>query len=260
MSTNTRSKINRLLTSQPSGVVFQSRWLTTQGYTPDLQKKYRRSGWLDSIGVGAMIRTGDQVGYEGAIYALQKQTNSTVHPGGRTALILLGKAHYLEMSAKSVVVFGGKGESLPEWFREHDWGLAVDFYCTSFLPSDLGLTELEFKTFSIGVSGAVRAMMECLYLTPRKQDLVECYQFMEGLNNLRPDQVQMMLEKCSSIKVKRLFLYMAKKSGHAWFDHLDLRNVDLGRGKRLIARNGVYIDEFRITVPRELEAHGSSDL
>jgi hypothetical protein len=27
--------------------------------------------------------------------------------------------------------------------------------------------------------------MECLYLAPEKQELAECYQLMEGLNNLR---------------------------------------------------------------------------
>lgn len=207
-----------------------------------------------------MIRTGDKVGYEGAIYALQKQSKLTIHPGGRTALAIIGKAHYLEMAAKKVVVFGCRGESLPEWFRDHDWGLTIDLYCTSFLPPNLGLSEVEFKNFSISVSGAARAMMECLYLAPKKQDLVECYQLMEGLNNLRPDQVQTMLEVCKSIKVKRLFLYMAKRSGHPWYPSLDLRKVDLGRGKRMVARNGVYVEEFEITVPHELEANGSSDI
>ncbi|MCC7307668.1 MAG: AbiEi antitoxin N-terminal domain-containing protein, partial [Acidobacteria bacterium] len=73
----TTNKINRLLTSQPSGVVFQAKWLSDQGYSGHLQKKYRQSNWLVSIGNGAMIRAGDQVGYEGAIYALQKQTGLT---------------------------------------------------------------------------------------------------------------------------------------------------------------------------------------
>ena len=59
-----------------------------------------------------------------------------IHPGGRTALSLLGKAHYLELVAKRVIVFGGKGEKLPAWFKKHDWGVAVNYYQTSFMPSD----------------------------------------------------------------------------------------------------------------------------
>ena len=94
MSIETQSKINRLLSSQPSGVVLQSNWLAAHGYSHGLQQRYRESRWLESIGQGAMIRAGDKVSYEGAIYALQEQTGSTIHPGGKTALAYLGKTHY----------------------------------------------------------------------------------------------------------------------------------------------------------------------
>ena len=256
MNTEKPTKINQLLSSQPNGVVFQSSWLTSQGYSADLQRHYRKSKWLESIGTGAMIRTADIVSYEGGIYALQKQTLYTIHPAGRTALSLLGKTHYLELSSKKATVFGGKSEKLPAWFQKHDWGITIDYYQTSFLPSDLGLVEVDFKNFSIKVSNATRAVMECLYLAPEKQELVECYELIEGLNNLRPNQVQELLEKCESIKVKRLFLYMAEKAAHSWFTYLDLKRVDLGQGKRSIVKNGVYIPKYQITIPKELEEHG----
>jgi len=256
MSTEHGTKINQLLSSQPKGVVFQSFWLAGQGYSFDLQKRYRKSRWLDSIGSGAMIRTGDVVGYEGALYALQKQSSSTIHPAGRTALSLLGKTHYLELSAKKVIVFGGKGEALPAWFKNHDWGMVIGYYQTSFLPADIGLVDFEFKNFSIKISNPVRAVMECLYLAPEKQELTECYELMEGLNNLRPNQVQDLLEKCQSVKVKRLFLYLAEKVGHDWFLYLDVKKVDLGGGKRSIVKNGIYIPKYQITVPKELEDYG----
>ena len=242
--------------SQPKGVVLQSFWLTEQGYSSDLQKRYRSSHWLESIGSGAMIRTGDAVTYEGAIYALQNQTSSTIHPAGRTALSLLGKTHYLELSTKKVTLFGGKGETLPAWFQKYDWGVAIDYHQTSFLPSAIGLVDVDFNSFSIKVSNAVRAVMECLYLAPEKQELVECYELMEGLNNLRPNQVQELLEKCQSVKVKRLFIFIAEKIGHDWFQYLDLKKVDLGTGKRSIVKNGVYIPKYQITVQKELEEYG----
>lgn len=207
-----------------------------------------------------MIRAGDQVGYEGAIYSLQKQTGSTVHPGGRTALALMGKAHYLEMASQRITLFGDKTEKLPAWFREHEWGVSVEFYPTSFLPPNLGLTELELRTFSIKVSGAARALLESLYLAPEKQDLMECYELIEGMNNLRPNQVQRLLEECRSIKVKRLFLYLAEKAGHDWFQYLDLEKVDLGKGKRSVIKGGVFVKKYQITVPKELETSGKSEL
>ncbi|WP_431210330.1 type IV toxin-antitoxin system AbiEi family antitoxin [Puia sp. P3] len=256
MSTITGSKLNRLLNSHPPGIVLLSSWMTGQGYSHDLQQRYKKSNWLRSLGAGAFIRANDKVGYEGAIYALQEQNGITVHPGGRTALALLGKAHYLELSSGQVVLFGGKGTKLPTWFKNHDWGVKVDYHETSFLPSDLGLTNVELTNFSIKVSGAARAIMECLHLAPQKQELMECFQLMEGLNNLIPKQVQTLLESCQSVKVKRLFLYMAEKADHNWFKYLDLSSVDLGRGKRGVVKNGVLIDKYEITVPRELEKYG----
>ncbi len=252
MSTDKKTKINQLLSTQPSGIVYLSSWLVKQGYSLDLQKRYRNSNWLTSIGTGAMIRSGDDVGYEGAIYALQEQAGMFVHPAGKTALSLLGKAHYLELSTKKITVFGGKNEKLPTWCLKHDWGVTLDYYSSSFLPASIGLVDVELKTFSIKVSSAARAMLECLFLVPKNQELIECYQLMEGLNNLRPNLVQNLLESCTSIKVKRLFFYLAEKTNHSWVKHLNIEKIDLGSGKRSIVKNGVYDSKFKITVPAEL--------
>lgn len=203
-----------------------------------------------------MIRAGDQVGYEGAVYALQRQTNMSVHPGGRTALSLLGKAQYLELATPRVIIFGTQGEELPAWFRQRDWGVKVEYYTTTFLPPELGLTDIELRTFSIKVSNLARALMECLYLAPEKQDLIECYELMEGLNNLRPNHVQLLLERSTSIKVNRLFLYLAEKAGHRWFSHLRTDKVKLGSGKRSVVKNGVFVEKYQVTVPKELEQRG----
>lgn len=260
MSTVKKTKINQLLSTLPTGVVLQSHWLVSRGYSLDLQKRYRQSRWLESIGKGAMVRAGDQVDYVGALYALQKQSNLFIHPGGRTALYLLGKSHYLELSGKQAVIFGGQRERLPTWFLKHDWGLKIKYHQTSFLPADVGLTEIELKNFSIKVSDTTRALLECLYLAPKNQELMECYQLMEGLNNLRPTHVQSMLEKCQSVKVKRLFLYMAEKAGHQWFQYIDVKTIDLGQGKRSIVSQGTYISKYQITVPKEFEADGKGGI
>lgn len=246
------TKINQLLNGRPNGTVLLSAWLIGQGYSADLQQRYKRNGWLNSIGAGALVRSGDQVGYEGAIYALQEQQGLTVHPGGRTALSLLGKAHYLELATTKVVVFGSRGESLPAWFKKHDWGVSVAYHRSAFLPADLGMVDVPVQSFSIKASAPARAMMECLYLAPKRQDLLECYDLMEGLNNLRPPQVQELLESCRSVKVKRLFAFMAKKAGHAWFDALDFKKIDFGSGKRSVVKNGVFDPCYQITVPKEL--------
>jgi hypothetical protein len=260
MSTENIGKINQLPHIAPPGTVLQASWLVEKGYSLDLQKRYRRSKWLSSIGTGAMVRVGDTVGYEGAIYALQQQSGFTIHPAGRTALSLLGRTHYLTLAEKKVTLFGGANERLPAWFRQHDWNVTIDYHASSFLPKGEGLMEISRGTFSIKVSNTARAVMEGLYLAPEGQDLLECYQQLENLNDLRPSSVQQLLEKCESIKVKRLFLYMAEKTGHAWFQHLDVKNIDVGKGKRSIVKNGVYVAKYQITVPKELEENDKAIL
>lgn len=260
MSTEKPSKINHLLATTPSGIVMQSFWLKEQGYSLDLQRRYRTSRWLEGIGSGAMIRSGDQVSYEGALYALQQQSGMSVHPAGRTALSFLGKTHYLELSSTKATVFGGKGEALPSWFKTHKWETKVDYHQTSFLPIDMGLTEVPRKSFMLKVSSAERAILECLYLAPQKQELLECYELLEGLNNLRPSTFQKLLEECQSIKVKRLFLFMAEKAGHEWFQYLDINKIDLGTGKRSIVKNGAYNAKYKITIPKELDQYDSKNV
>ena len=253
MSTKNKSKINSLLGTQPSGIVFCSAWLAEQGYSLDLQKRYKKSQWFDSIGTGALIRHGDQVDYLGGIYALQTQLGLSVHPAAKTALSMQGKAHYLELVTKSVQLFGGKGDNLFLWFKKRNWGVTVECKLTSFLPPDLGLVEVEHKSFKVKISSPARAILECLYLAPKSQPLMEVYELMEGLNNLRPVTVQKLLEACTSVKVKRLFLCLADRAGHKWFNYLKLDNVDLGSGKRAIVNNGVYVPKYQITVPKELK-------
>ncbi len=253
MNTFKGSKLNQLLQSVPTDTVILSSWLKERGYSADLQKVYRNSNWLESIGTGAMIRKGDQVSYEGAVFALQNQANSTIHPGGRSALSLQGKAHFLELSSTSVNLFGTVNEKLPAWFRNYDWEIDLHHYSTDFLSPNLGLVEFETKNFSFKVSNPSRAMMECLYLVPKKQSLLECYEIMEGLTSLRPSTVQQLLEDCKSVKVKRLFLYLAEKADHAWLKYIKTEQIDLGRGKRSIIQGGAYNAKYQITVHRELE-------
>lgn len=254
MNTENQSKINQLLSSQPAGTIMQSFWLKEQGYSFELQKRYRKSRWLEAIGTGALKRVNDKISYEGAIYALQKQSKLSIHPAGKTALALSGLGHFIEFTSSNVVLFGSKNENLPTWFKNYDWGTTINYHKTTFLPAEKFLQEKEFKNFSIKISSAPRAIMECLYLVPDEQDLMECFHFMESMNNVRPGVVQDLLENCKSIKVKRLFLYLAEKVNHDWFKNLEIEKLDLGNGKRSIVRNGVYNSKYKITIPNELES------
>lgn len=129
----------------------------------------------------------------------------------------------------------------------------IDFITTRFLPSDLGIIEINYKNYKVNASSPARAMLECLYLVPDRMNLLECYQIMEGLTDLNPNQVQELLESCTSIKVKRLFLYLAEKSSHNWLNSIDIKKINLGKGNRSISNNGKFIAKYQLVVPKELE-------
>ncbi|WP_320008078.1 type IV toxin-antitoxin system AbiEi family antitoxin domain-containing protein [Maridesulfovibrio sp.] len=66
---------------------------------------------------------------------------------------------------------------------------------------------------------------------------------------MRPTLTQTLLEQCNSIKAKRLYLYLARESGHRRLSRIKLDNIQLGSGKREIVENGMLDKEFNITVP-----------
>lgn len=251
MSTNNDSKLKNFLDQHQRGTVTLATWLAGIGISNDLLKKYRKSGWIESVGSGAFKRPGDNVGWQGGVYAIQHQAKLPIHVGATSALSMLGLSHYLR-SEETVFLFSPRGTSLPRWFSSYPWGPTIQHIKTSVLPEKVGLVPSEEKNFSIAISGPERAMFECLHLSPEKVDLIECYQIMEGLSNLRPKLVQELLEKCSSIKIKRLFLFMATKAQHQWLKFIDDKKIDLGTGDRSIVQGGAYNAAFHITIPKEL--------
>ncbi|GLS30746.1 type IV toxin-antitoxin system AbiEi family antitoxin domain-containing protein [Neomesorhizobium albiziae] len=53
-----------------------------------------------------------------------------------------------------MTLFGPTDARLPKWFREADWGVKVNYYRTSFLPTDLGLVEVEAGGVPLKISSA----------------------------------------------------------------------------------------------------------
>lgn len=252
MSAETERKLQKLVDLHKPGSVLLASWLDSLGISYGLQRRYRKSGWLEAMGRGVFKRPKDEVSWQGALHALQSQAGLKVHAGALTALSLQGLAHYMRLQRETVYLFSPPAITLPSWFRRHDWGISISHVRTSFLPSDLGLASLRQGAFANRISSPERAILECLYLAPNRFDLMECHQLMTGLANLRPGLVQELLEACRSIKVKRLFLYLADKAGHQWFKFLDREKLDLGKGDRTIVKGGVYVADFGIVIPEEL--------
>jgi len=248
-----KTKINRLIQTTPKGLILLSTWLALKSYPYELQQRYRKGGWLKSIGKGAMVKTGDSLVLSGAISALQKQANLDIHIGGRSALELSGVAHYLQVNSEEITLFTENRSSLPLWFTDNQWDRKPKIFSVSlFKEGKTGLTEYQDGELTMNISGTARAMMECLSLSPNQFPLIEAYELMEGLVTLRPTQVQTLLEQCKSVKVKRLFLYFAERAGHSWFKYIDTQSIDLGSGVRSLFNEGAFVSKYQLVLPKEL--------
>ncbi len=253
MRNQTKSKINRLISQWPRGAPATASYLNAQGFSHDLLTKYKKSGWVQSFGRGAYILSGDKVEWPGALYTLQTQLGLDLHPGGKTSLELKGYAHYLPAGQRTLFLFGRQGLVLPTWFKGDRLGVEIALIRTNLFPagSELGLSEFKEKDLILKISAPERAAMEMLHLVPARVGFDEAFLIMENLATLRSEMVQKLLPMCRSIKVRRLFMFMAEKHGHPWVSDLDVSRFDLGKGKRMIVPKGSFDRKYRITVPKE---------
>ena len=219
--------------------------------------KTKISGWLEPFGRGAYIRSGDRVDWPGALYTIQTQLALPVHVGGKTALELKGYAHYLPAKQNRVFLYGHRGLILPSWFSEDRFGVEFVVTRTNLFPEDSreGFTDFKDRDFSVRIAAPERAAMEMLHLVPKEVGFDEARLIMENLITLRPDVVQGLSAACRSVKVKRLFLYMAERQEHPWLSKLDLSKIYLGKGKRMIIPNGRFDTKYQITVPIDREGN-----
>ncbi len=114
----------------------------------------------------------------------------------------------------------------------------------------LGLKKKNMGAFEIALSSPERAVLELLSLVPHEESFEEAGLLMEGLNTLRPKLVQTLLENCRSVKVKRLFLYLAEKHSDPWVKKIDSVRVNLGKGKRSLFKGGHFDSKYQISIPK----------
>ena len=246
------TKIKNILDLVPRDSVLFSSWLAAQGIDRKEQSSYVRSGWLERIAQGVYKIAGSSPTLFGAVTSYNNQLGKACHVGASSALDLRGYSHFVSMGKPSAYLFTAKEARLPGWFGSLEWDMTVKYFTTSIFGGDTGLEVYDYNGARLLISGPERAFMECLHLSPEQFSLLDSYYIMEMLTTLRPVLVQQLLEKCSSIKVKRLFLYMADKAGHSWFRALDLSKVDIGKGIRNISATGRFDNKYQIIIPAEL--------
>ena len=246
------TKIKNILDLVPRDAVLFSSWLAAQGIDRKEQTLYVRSGWLERIAQGVYKIAGSAPTLYGAVSSYNKQLGKACHVGAASALDLRGYSHFVAMGKPLGYLFTEKESRLPGWMTETEWDMTVKYFTTSVFGGDTGMENYDLNGVELLISCPERAIMECLHLSPEQFSLMDTYYVMEMMTTLRPALVQKLLEECTSIKVKRLFLYMAEKAGHSWVNALDTTKLNLGKGVRNISATGKFDSKYQIIIPTDL--------
>jgi len=251
MSIENTNKINRLLQDYYPGKLYFSSNLKQLGYSDQLLQQYRSSGWLQSLSKGVMYRSGDKLLSFPALACFNRQTENKIHIAAHSALELKGFNHYIPIGKPVLMIGYPKRQTIPGWMKENSFDRTLKFFTTeTFTNPQLSITQID--GLNLLVSTPEQAFLECLLLSPKHYALMDLYYIMEQLTTIRSEIVQILLETTNSLKVKRLFLFMAEKAGHYWFSLLDISKIELGAAKHQLVKNGVYVSKYKITVPQEL--------
>ena len=258
-----------------------SAWLQAQGLTRSSIRDYVDRGWLERIAPRVYRRprqlTKALLRWDVVVLSLQQVMHKPLHVGGRTAVELSGYAHYVEGGDTSQVYLYGL--ALPSWlaklpissqfetrssglFADSNSGVEAKRYDLRSGEASGSLKDAESTSpweWSLTMSAPERAILEMIDELPQHESFHQVDVVMEGLANLRPQLLGKLLRECRSVKVKRLFLWYADRHGHAWFKHLDLSAVDLGKGKRQLGPHGHFDSRYQITLPMELSSAGGSN-
>ena len=250
MNIDSRSKINSLLMAIiPGGLLF-TEGIKKQGYSDQLMKQYRQSGWLTSLSKGVMYRSGDTLSAIAAVASCQQQTGKKIRVAAHSALELSGYYHFVPMGKPKLMVANHE-QKPPLWAKSDLFDMTIEFFSTSAFGV-IQEQSINQNNYTIRASTPELAFMECLLLAPKRYRYMDLFYVMEQLTALRPKVVQQLLESTNTITVKRMFLYMAEKVNYPWFRDIDLNRIDLGTSKIQLCKGGVYVPKYKITIPREL--------
>jgi hypothetical protein len=188
--------------------------------------------------------------------------------GGRTALELQGFAHYLTAAGpREIHLYSLR--TLPGWVSKLSLDTRFVFHNAAKLFKDGAVRRDQYPVrgglireswghweWPLILSSPERAILELLDEVPQRETFHQADVLMDGLRNLSPRRLHMLLVGCRSVKVKRLFLWFAERHTHAWMKGLDRKGINLGRGKRMLVRGGKLDTKYDITVPEILDAGG----
>ena len=241
---------DRLFLNWKDEAIHTHFWFESYGISHPSIQQCLKNKLIKKLGGGAYIKAKDKLNWQSAILTVQKELQLPLHVSGQTALEMQGSGHFVKMGKKaSVYIVKREKVRTPIWLTRNNWGVKFYFKTSSLFPSDLGLMKYNRSKFHFILSSRERAIMEMINDLDLKDSFETLERYFESLLSLRDSLVQKLLENCSSIKVKRVFLYMADNLELPIRKHLNVRRLHLGTGKRVVCQKGKLDKTYNITVP-----------
>ena len=272
MAIQNKGKLNQLELQLPEGLLADSAWFEQKGYSRALRNQYVAAGWLEQTARGVFRRPRGRISWEQVVISLQTLLAYPVSVGGRSALELQGYAHYLPLSQSDIHLYCDI--KLPSWLhklpleeafithnRQRIWQnidhmqepLSLDNPAKEGapLPGELRIVQWGQWHWPMVISSPERSYLELLDELPKNDTFHTADVLMEGLVSISPRRMQSLLEATKSIKVKRLFFFFAERHKHQWLSRINRERIDMGAGKRVLAKGGKLDPVYQITVPAE---------
>lgn len=250
MGVSSGNKINNLLKTGISGGLFFSEWLSANGYAPQLVRKYCTNGWIEALCKGVFCRTGDLLTAYAAMASYRKQMGLDIRVAAYSALELRGVIHFVPMGKPQMVVASDVRKKM-NWLSLDKFDRIFVQLCSSQLARMAPETVIH-EGLELTISSAEQAILECLFLAPKRYSYMDVYYLIEQLPTLRADVMQKLLECTKSFRVKRMFLYMAEKVNYPWVAELEMNKIDLGKSSLQLCSGGSYVSKYKMIIPKEL--------
>lgn len=192
---------------------------------------YAKTGWLSPLGHGYYIREGESPTVTGTVTALEA-AGFKVHIAGKSALDLKGFSHYLTLGKGKVHLYGRDFRQLPKWLNNF---FSIELTTKKlFKEYDDPISRLFVRPLETGnestpyVSDPERALLEMLDNVPTTQTINEAKEIMESMFSLNPGKLQILLEHCVRVKVKRLFWILCHELDLPAIKEIDASKIDFG--------------------------------
>lgn len=245
----------------PYGMLATRKWLMARGLSGHALDNAVKSKRLLPLAPGVYSQYTRDLRWEGVVASLQYMEGAStpsVYAGGLTALSVMEMPDLPPAGALDVHLYANDRPPawlfrlpLPEKFK---WRSAKNLWPESVAADedyleacgwDMGLPPLH-------VSCPERALMEALMSVPKGIDFDQADGLMREQILMSPRKLDALLGACRSVKVKRLFFWLAARANHHWLGDLDRARYDLGSGKRVLEEGGKLDREHLITVPHHM--------